>query len=121
MFFHFEPDKDFAVRCIIIIILSLNISCQIFCLDGDGAVLMHLGSMSTVGSVESENFKHIIINNGCHDSVGGQPTDAANENFSFMGIATACGYKEVLYVGNTIHLLENNFLDGRWRQAKMCI
>ncbi|XP_031550083.1 uncharacterized protein LOC116287539 [Actinia tenebrosa] len=69
---------------------------QIFCLDGDGAALMHLGGMSTVGSEECENLKHIIVNNGCHDSVGGQPTDAANPNFSFLGIARACGYREVM-------------------------
>ncbi|EDO39637.1 predicted protein [Nematostella vectensis] len=69
---------------------------QVFCLDGDGAVLMHMGALSTVGSEGSANLKHIIINNGCHDSVGGQPTDAANENFSFTAIASACGYKTVM-------------------------
>lgn len=59
---------------------------------------MHLGGMANVGSEECENLKHIIINNGCHDSVGGQPTDAANPNFSFLGIAQACGYREVSFL-----------------------
>lgn len=70
---------------------------QIFCLDGDGAALMHMGNMSTVGQEQCSNFKHIIINNGCHDSVGGQPTFAASEKFSFMDIAKACGYNTVSF------------------------
>ena len=67
-----------------------------FCLDGDGAVLMHMGAMATIGQQGPGNFKHIIFNNGAHDSVGGQPTEAGNhENFDFCGIARASGYKEV--------------------------
>lgn len=68
---------------------------QIFCLDGDGAALMHMGNMSTIGQEQCRNFKHIIINNGCHDSVGGQPTFAGSDKFSFLDIAKACGYVEV--------------------------
>lgn len=68
---------------------------QIFCLDGDGAALMHMGNMSTVGQEEPKNFKHIILNNGAHDSVGGQPTFAADGKFSFTDIAKACGYTSV--------------------------
>ena len=68
---------------------------QVVCLDGDGAVLMHMGALATIGQSEVPNFKHIIINNGCHDSVGGQPTDALSETFDFLAIATACGYKSV--------------------------
>ena len=47
---------------------------KIFCFDGDGAVLMHSGSISIIGSLKPKNFKHIVLNNGSHDSVGGQPT-----------------------------------------------
>lgn len=69
---------------------------QVFCLDGDGSVIMHMGAMATVGQSNLENFKHIVINNGAHDSVGGQPTDAGNhEDFSFSKIAQGCGYKTV--------------------------
>lgn len=69
---------------------------QIFCLDGDGSVIMHMGAMATVGQSNLDNFKHIVINNGAHDSVGGQPTDAGNhEDFSFSKIAQGCGYKTV--------------------------
>lgn len=57
---------------------------------------MHMGSLATIGQKAPDNFKHIIINNGAHDSVGGQPTDAKNhEGFSFPKIALACGYKAV--------------------------
>ena len=48
----------------------------VYCIDGDGSFLMHAGSMGIIGSKKLSNFKHIIINNGSHDSVGGQATVA---------------------------------------------
>jgi phosphonopyruvate decarboxylase len=60
-------------------------------LDGDGAFLMHMGGL-TIGA-DLENLVHIVINNGAHDSVGGQPTNAAN--LDLTKIAAACGYKEI--------------------------
>ena len=69
---------------------------QVICMDGDGSVIMHMGAMATIGAAAPPNYKHIIINNGAHDSVGGQPTDAENhEKFSFSAIALGCGYKKV--------------------------
>ena len=68
---------------------------KVFCLDGDGSVIMHMGSMASIGQNAPKNFKHVIFNNGAHDSVGGQPSDAIGENFSFPTIAKGCGYKEV--------------------------
>jgi len=68
---------------------------QVFCLDGDGAALMHLGNMSTVGNHSPQNFNHIVINNGAHDSVGGQPTDAVHDdNFNICQVALGLGYKQ---------------------------
>jgi phosphonopyruvate decarboxylase len=64
----------------------------IICLDGDGAALMHMGTLATIGTEGTANFKHIIFNNGAHDSVGGQPTCGLKINF--CAIATACGYKK---------------------------
>jgi phosphonopyruvate decarboxylase len=61
---------------------------------------MHMGALCTIGQNASENFKHIIFNNGAHDSVGGQLTDANNENFSFTKIALGCGYKEAIVVSD---------------------
>ena len=71
---------------------------QVFVLDGDGAAIMHMGSMAIIGSQAPPNFKHIILNNGCHESVGGQPT--AGFSISFTDIAKACGYKIALQAEN---------------------
>ncbi|KAJ8299761.1 hypothetical protein KUTeg_023821 [Tegillarca granosa] len=53
---------------------------QVYCLDGDGAAIMHMGAFSTIGHASPANYKHVVFNNGAHDSVGGQPTDAACHN-----------------------------------------
>lgn len=66
---------------------------QVVCLDGDGAALMHLGGMATIGTSETGDLLHIVLNNGAHDSVGGQPTVA--QQISLTAIATACGYDVV--------------------------
>ena len=64
---------------------------RIWCVDGDGAVLMHMGSMALVGNVNPDNFVHIVINNGAHETVGGMPTVATS--MDLVAIAKACGYK----------------------------
>ena len=51
---------------------------DVYCIDGDGALLMHMGGLAIVGSMSPRNLKHIVINNGAHDSVGGQPTVGFN-------------------------------------------
>lgn len=63
---------------------------NVFTLDGDGAVIMHMGTLSTMGALNLPNFKHVVINNGAHDSVGGQPT--GGHSVLFTDIAKACGY-----------------------------
>ena len=63
---------------------------KIFCFDGDGAAIMHMGGLATIGALKCKNFKHIIFNNGAHDSVGGQPT--AGFKIDFVSIARACRY-----------------------------
>ena len=65
---------------------------QVFCLDGDGAMLMHMGGTAIVGTADLPNFKHVILNNGVHDSVGGMAT--AGLRISFTRIAKACGYTD---------------------------
>jgi phosphonopyruvate decarboxylase len=65
---------------------------QVVCLDGDGAMLMHMGAAAIVGAAGVANFKHIILNNGVHDSVGGMPS--AGLRVSFTEIARACGYTD---------------------------
>ena len=66
------------------------------CIDGDGAALMHLGSMAAIGVRKPANLRHIILNNGAHDSVGGQPT--IGRSIDFAGIARAVGYTGVYSV-----------------------
>lgn len=67
---------------------------QIYCLDGDGSVIMHLGSLAIIGSSNAVNFKHIVLNNGAHDSVGGQPT--VGFNIDICQLAKSCGYRSVM-------------------------
>jgi phosphonopyruvate decarboxylase len=66
---------------------------RVWCLDGDGSALMHLGSLAINGSRKISNLIHIVINNGAHDSVGGQPT--AGFAVDFCTIADGCGYSIV--------------------------
>jgi len=65
---------------------------SIVCLDGDGAGLMHLGGMGIVAGQKVSNYKHVLLNNGVHDSVGGQPT--LGFHVDFCAIAIAVGYLE---------------------------
>ena len=77
---------------------------KVICVDGDGAVIMHLGGLAICGQSEIKNFKHIVINNGAHDSVGGQPTVAMKINIPEIG--KACGYKYVNTCDSLIELPE---------------
>ena len=69
---------------------------KVWCVDGDGAVLMHMGSMAVLGSTAPKNMVHIVINNGAHETVGGMPTVAAN--IDLVAIARACGYPNAVSV-----------------------
>ena len=68
---------------------------RVVCLDGDGAALMHMGAMATIGAQGRDGrltrFVHVLINNGAHESVGGQPT-AARE-IDLLRVAEGCGYR----------------------------
>ena len=64
---------------------------QIFCLDGDGAIIMHMGALGIIGSKSPKNFKHVVLNNASHDSVGGQPT--VGDKIDIVSIALSCRYK----------------------------
>ncbi|MDR1637609.1 MAG: phosphonopyruvate decarboxylase [Treponema sp.] len=72
------------------------------CIDGDGAALMHLGALAAIGNLKPRNFRHILLNNGAHDSVGGQPTIARGLDFST--IARACGYENVFSIHTRLTL-----------------
>ncbi len=70
---------------------SLKSKKQIICLDGDGSLLMHMGSLRTIGFFGNTNFKHILLNNNSHESVGGQTTNANKINFN--NLTKSLGYK----------------------------
>ena len=70
----------------------------VYCIDGDGAALMHMGSLAIIGQSNNKNFVHILLNNGVHDSVGGQPTVGLDIDFS--NIATAVGYPSILKINS---------------------
>lgn len=88
--------------------IALSIALQkkerkVYCIDGDGAALMHLGGMAIIASRNPNNYVHIVLNNNAHDSVGGQPTVGGKINLT--GIAESCGYKKV-YKAETAQELE---------------
>ena len=67
---------------------------KVWCLDGDGAGLMHLGALPLIGRKRPENFIHVIINNGSHDTVGGMPVCCGSLHFD--ALASASGYAQIL-------------------------
>ena len=81
---------------------------RIWCLDGDGACIMHLGSLAIVAGKAPRNYVHVVFNNGAHDSVGGQPT--VGLQMDLPGVAAACGYGHAASV-ETMEALQT-FLRG---------
>ncbi len=69
---------------------------KVWCIDGDGAVLMHMGAMAVIGNIAPTNMVHIVINNCAHETVGGMPTVASSTDI--VGVAKACGYKKCVKV-----------------------
>ena len=71
---------------------------RVWCFDGDGATIMHMGSMAIVASKAPANYIHVVFNNGAHDSVGGQPT--VGLQIDLPAIAKAVGYKVAITVAS---------------------
>ena len=71
-------------------------NCNVYCLDGDGALIMHTGALANIGHLSPANYKHIVFNNGAHESVGKQPTVAYQ--IELPQIALSCDYKAVFRV-----------------------
>jgi phosphonopyruvate decarboxylase len=70
--------------------IALNTCKTVICIDGDGSVIMHMGNLSNIGTSNCNNLIHVVLNNGMHESVGVQPTNAFAINLS--KIAENCGY-----------------------------
>jgi phosphonopyruvate decarboxylase len=71
---------------------------KIWCVDGDGAAIMHMGAMAVIGANAPKNLVHILINNESHETVGGLPTVAKSADM--VGVAKACMYPYAVSVDN---------------------
>lgn len=83
---------------------------KIWCIDGDGALLMHMGSMAVLGQYRPDNMVHVVINNGAHETVGGMPTAA--KGIDLPAIAAACGYPYAVCV-STFEDLDKELLKAK--------
>lgn len=77
---------------------------KVFCVDGDGAILMHMGALPFIATNAGENFVHIVVNNQAHESVGSMPTGCQDINIA--QVAKACGYKHAERIENAEQLAE---------------
>lgn len=77
---------------------------KVWCFDGDGASIMHMGSMAIVANKAAKNYVHVVFNNGAHDSVGGQPT--VGLKIDLPAVAKAVGYSQVYSVETKEYLAE---------------
>lgn len=98
--------------------IALGIAIQkpdrtVWCIDGDGAVLMHMGALAVIGVQKPKNFIHVVINNGAHESVGGMPTVMRNVDLSL--VARGCGYPSVVRVDDA-EGLENTLSQAKTRE-----
>ena len=85
---------------------------KVWCIDGDGAALMHMGAMALIGTQKPKNLVHIVLNNGAHESVGGMPTAAGH--IDLVSIAKGCGYPYAVSVDGVERL------DEALKRAKEC-
>jgi phosphonopyruvate decarboxylase len=86
-----------SMGCVVPLALGLALArpdLRVVALDGDGAALMRMGAFATVGAYGPSNLQHLLLDNGVHDSTGGQAT--VSPGVSFAEIATACGYASSL-------------------------
>ena len=87
---------------------------KVWCFDGDGATIMHMGSLAIVASKKPANYVHVVFNNGAHDSVGGQPT--VGLKIDLPAVAKAVGYTATYSVSTKEQLQEQlaglSTLDG---------
>ena len=105
-----------SMGCVVPLALGLALArpdLRVVALDGDGAALMRLGAFATVGAYSPSNLWHLLLDNGAHDSTGGQAT--VSPNVSFAEVAAACGYASSLDtddLGRIAEWLEARPLDG---------
>ncbi len=84
--------------------MSIGTDKNVYCIDGDGSFIMHMGSFAIIPTVAKKNFKYILINNGAHESVGGQPT--VGFNIDFTKLLTSLGFNKVFVAKNKEEIIE---------------
>ncbi len=84
---------------------------KIIVIDGDGSLLMRMGSMATIAHYNPSNMLHILLDNNSHDSTGGQST--VSHNVDFVSVAVSCGYKNSIYIHNLNELQDSV---SEWKQ-----
>jgi phosphonopyruvate decarboxylase len=94
--------------------LSFYTDDHVVLFDGDGSLLMHMGALANSGLAPNKNFTYILLNNGSHQSVGGQPTAAFD--MDIPAIAKACGFHDPLRIEDANEL--SAWLDTDWKKAK---
>jgi phosphonopyruvate decarboxylase len=105
-----------SMGCVVPLALGLALArpdLRVVALDGDGAALMRMGAFATVGAYGPPNLQHLLLDNGVHDSTGGQAT--VSEHVSFAEIAAACGYASSLETDDVARMgawLESPPLEG---------
>lgn len=87
--------------------IALGIALQkpdrtVWCIDGDGAAIMHMGAMAVIGGARPKNMIHVVINNEAHETVGGMPTAVGRTDLS--AVARACGYAKAVSIGSVLEL-----------------
>ena len=100
-----------SMGCVTSLALGLALSrpdLRVIALDGDGAALMRMGNFATIGAYAPPNLWHLLMDNGAHDSTGGQAT--VSSRISFAGIAAACGYASALQTSELTQI-------GAWLEA----
>ena len=111
-----------SMGCVVPLALGLALTrpdLRVIALDGDGAALMRLGAFATVGAYSPPNLWHLLLDNGAHDSTGGQAT--VSPNVSFAEVAAACGYASSLDTDDLGRIAEwlahwpSGPADGAWR------
>lgn len=84
----------------------------VVCFDGDSAAIMHMGALTTVAHNRLPNFVHLILNNGAHESVGGQPS--VGHQINFAEIAQGCGYRvATVTTSDELKAALAKFIDGK--------
>ncbi len=95
--------------------MSIGSKKNIYCIDGDGSFIMHMGGFAVIAQNAKKNFKYILINNGAHESVGGQPTVAFKINIE--KILKGVGFKKI-YIATTIEEINNSM--EKMKDEKSC-